>query len=70
MAKTEKRYISHSFTTKSVKGQLPKEGRTDHQPTVSFSLVIDNTAMTGEQMERLLNILDCAAEEAGHIMAW
>lgn len=69
MVEPGKRLISHNFYSKAVKGEAG-EGTQDQQPKVSLSLVIDDTAMTNEQLTKLLDILDRAAEDANAIMGW
>lgn len=64
-----KRRVGHAFYSKSVKCDAV-EGNQDQQPTIGLSLAIDNTTMTNDQITKLLDILDRAAEDANAVMGW
>ena len=69
MVETGKRLVSHSFYSKAVKGEAG-EGTQTKQPTIGLTLVIDDTTMTNDQLAKLMDILDRAAEDANAVMGW
>lgn len=57
-----KRYIDHIYCSK---GANHGDGR-----SVAYTLVIEKTTMTEDQLAKLMDIVDRAAEEANQIMGW
>ena len=69
MVEAGKRLVSHNFYSKAVKGEAG-EGTQTKQPTIGLTLVIDDTAMTNDQLTKLMDILDRAAEDTNAVMGW
>lgn len=69
MVEPGKRLVKHNFYSKAVKGETA-EGSQDQRPTIGLSLVIDDTTMTNDQLAKLMDVLDNAAEAANAVMGW
>ncbi len=67
-----KRYIEHSYFSKSALGSKYKiqNDNSSAGGRVAYTLNIDAVAMSDEQLGRLLEILDRAVEEADSVMGW
>lgn len=64
MVEPTKKLVEHAYFSKRVLMKESGENR------VSFSLTLTECPISDEQMGKLLEILDKAAEEAAAVMAW
>ncbi len=64
MIEPTRRVVDHCYYTKRV---LAKQGEEDR---VGFCMTLTQCPITDEQLAKLLNILDKAAEEAAAVMKW
>lgn len=69
MVEAGKRRVYHNFYSKVVKGEAGERTQ-DKQPNIGLTLTIDETTLTNDQLTKLMDILDRAAEDANAVMGW